>query len=743
MNAVARTKTVVTGLAGCVQRAGDVGRLTDLVAEVSEIRFHAFGVLSLYAALYCRASDEVRMMECINETYRGEVFNQTLVDQAMALSRYWDAHETSKAPALLKEAAQRYFSGDLADVRQTRAPSSLMATKVLEETRTNMRVAFKNLFELATPSHQRSALRQLYDLSAKEAKTLAIFLSTSQERLREAALEAHVKRFKRIALRKRDELDKALRVETRDEELISTLEREFSTLERDVEKRRAEGAASPELAYASLLEEHSIKPRARVKGFVGPLISLEHVLGIERAHLPATQSQEDQLLYRFNLLSRLEAAGHDKLFCLTPQPSFRRVFVSITKDVAANLVPFKKVGRKRKFDDYEDMNDLLPLIFQQGKLKRLVEQDSLCFGDSFRTDGIQLQLPVVNSANREGKARKAAARAATKLLKAEAAAKGEVYIKPKPTVQAPTAKLPKRKSEAKPQVTLPDGATLVALDTGIRNVAGVAREDDLNGAFAISTGEYYHATGMKRRQKELSNYLKDARVQQPDWAANHDEVSEVSVKSSDPNILLLALHTRGKHFRDMYSFYGEERVARQRFQNYIGAQKTLHAMVKRVAPKPTDVVVVGDADFGSTRKGLPAGVAGKFVRQIKLELGAERVVWADEFRSSCLDSITHTLMYHPPKEEAVSKSGKRYLRKVFGLYQRSAPGSTRLWNRDVNAARNIVLNFRHVYEHGVMPEPFRRGVVLDKPVSLEYKWRKHNNKFLRWREPPISADPAV
>lgn len=119
------------------------------------------------------------------------------------------------------------------------------------------------------------------------------------------------------------------------------------------------------------------------------------------------------------------------------------------------------------------------------------------------------------------------------------------------------------------------------------------------------------------------------------------------------------------------------------------------------------------------------------------------MVSCDEFRSSCLDSNTHTLMYHPPKEEAVSTSGKRYLRKVFGLYQRSAPGSSRLWNRDVNAARNIVLNFRHVYTHGVMPEPFRRGVVLDKPVSLSYKWRRDNNKFLRWREPLILADPAV
>jgi len=753
MNQVAKTKTVVTGLKGIVQRPADVGRLTDLVADVSEIRFHAFGVLSLYAAIYVRASPDERVAECINTSYRGEVFNQTLIDQAMALSRFAKVKDANRAPPLLIEAARRYFSGDLATVRQSRVSSELICTDVLEEARTNIRVAFKNLFELATPSHQRSALRQIYDLSSAESKSICALLSTSRERLREVALEAHVKRFKRVALRKRDELDKALRDEMRDDETIGRLEREFASLERDVERRRAEGAANPELAYASLLAEHPMKPRRRPPGFIGPLIPMEHILGLERCHIPVSQSQEDQLLYRFNLLSRLEAAGHNKLFCLTPQPSFRRVFVTITKDAASSLVPIEKVGRKRKLgkDQYDNLQDLLPQIFVPEKLSSFLNgtrpgkthKHDLFFGDSFRTDGIQLQLQVVNSAKREGKARKGAARAATLLLKADATARGEVYTKPNAVKKPPSTSLPKRKTEAKPSLILSEGATLVGLDTGIRNVAGVAREDDLDGAFAISTGEYYCLSGISRRQKELSNYLRQARKDDPVWASWEDEVAEVSTKTSNPDLLLCALHVRGRHYREMYSFYGGERIARQRFQNYIGAQKTLHAMVKRVAPNPTDVVVVGDADFGSTRKGLPPGVAGKFVRQLKVELGEERVVWGDEFRSSCLDSITHTLMFHPPKEEAVSTSGKRYLRKVFGLYQRASPGSSRLWNRDINAARNIVLNFRYVYTHGVMPEPFRRGVVLDKPVSLDFKWRKNNNNFLRWREPPIFADPAV
>jgi hypothetical protein len=447
-----------------------------------------------------------------------------------------------------------------------------------------------------------------------------------------------------------------------------------------------------------------------------------------------------------SLLRRLGLEGHEKLFNLTPVTSFRRTFVSITKDAAANMVPKTlEKGKRKRFDDYKDMNDLLPRIFKPEKLKRLVEKDDLCFGDSFRTDGIQLQLQVVNSTNREGKARKAASQKETKRLKAEAAALGEEYVKPKPAKpKPPSAVLPKRKEKINPAFALPADAVLVGLDTGIKNIAGVAREDDLEHPFTMTTAAYRHATGAKARERQLANAEKWARLNDPDFAAADHAIQAARTKTSNFAQLKAALHARGRHYRTLYAFYGAENVARQRFQNYIGAQRELHKLVKLVAPNKTDVLVVGDADFGSVRKGLPAGVAGKFVKQCINELGKDRVLFGDEFRSSCLDSVTRTLMFHPPKEEAVNKNGKRYLRRIYGLYQSSASGYSHLWNRDCNAARNIVMNFRHLYEDGTMPEQFRRETVLDVPVSLSYKWRRSadGRSFTRWREPLIPADPA-
>ena len=737
--ATAVTKTVVLGLKGAVIRSDDVRRIEDLVREVSEIRFHTFGILALYANLVADASAEMRD----EDGSSGEVFHQTLIDQAMALARFADK-QNDDAPEMLRFAAEHYFSGDLEFVRQTRSKSELLTHPIMMMQRINIRVAFQNCMELATPSHQKLAVQQLYGLTSKEAKLVCMHITTSRERLMDRALEIHVKRHKRIALRKRAELDKAIREDLPD---VDRLQSEFLELERDVESRRSEAVATPELALESLRAEHVLKPRVRQAGFIGPLLSLSEIVVREQRFIPATQSQEHQLSYRMSLLRRLGLDGHEKLFNLTPVTSFRRTFVLITKDAAANLVPKMEVnGKRKKFDDYGDLNDLMPKLFKKDKLKRLVEKDSLCFGDSFRTDGIQLQVQVVNSANREAKARKEAAKKKTRLLKAEAAARGEEYVplRPKKDKKIPSAVLPKRKEKIKAELVLPDDAVLVALDTGIKNIAGVAREDDIDNPFTLSTAAYRHAIGAKARERQLSSAEKWARINDPDFAAADAAVRGARTKTSDFLLLKAALHARGRHYRTLYAFYGFENFARQRFQNYIGAQRELHKLVKRVAPNKTDILVVGDADFGSVRKGLPAGVAGKFVKQCIRELGKDRVLFGDEFRSSCLDSTTKTLMFHPPKEEAVSKNGKRYLRRIYGLYQSSASGYSHLWNRDCNAARNIVINFRHLYENGEMPVQFRRETVLDVPMSLTYKWRMRPNGhgFIRWREPLTPEDPA-
>ena len=81
-----------------------------------------------------------------------------------------------------------------------------------------------------------------------------------------------------------------------------------------------------------------------------------------------------------------------------------------------------------------------------------------------------------------------------------------------------------------------------------------------------------------------------------------------------------------------------------------------------------------------------------------------------------------------------SRKAKRSRNKrVFGIYQSSKPGYTCTWNRDVNAAINIVNNFRTLHETGDVPLEFRRGIKLVSPPSSRYRdvWNSKKNNFTR------------
>jgi transposase len=49
------------------------------------------------------------------------------------------------------------------------------------------------------------------------------------------------------------------------------------------------------------------------------------------------------------------------------------------------------------------------------------------------------------------------------------------------------------------------------------------------------------------------------------------------------------------------------------------------------------------------------------------------------------------------------------IRRVHGHMQCAFPGYSVRWNRDINAAINILLNFRYLYKHGELPWEFRRS----------------------------------
>ena len=95
-------------------------------------------------------------------------------------------------------------------------------------------------------------------------------------------------------------------------------------------------------------------------------------------------------------------------------------------------------------------------------------------------------------------------------------------------------------------------------------------------------------------------------------------------------------------------------------------------------------------------------------------------------------------MYNPPRGVYKDRKGVLRLRRVHGHMQCSFPGHSVRWHRDVNAAINLLENFKHLYKHGELPLEFRRSTdranLLRSPAA-DYKYAQVPGEagFRRWR----------
>ena len=96
-----------------------------------------------------------------------------------------------------------------------------------------------------------------------------------------------------------------------------------------------------------------------------------------------------------------------------------------------------------------------------------------------------------------------------------------------------------------------------------------------------------------------------------------------------------------------------------------------------------------------------------------------------------------SILYNPVGSIVIDREGVKRIRRVYGLKQRSLPGDTVLWHRDINAAINILLTFLHFYHHGELPWEFRRSTdptELVRPRAVDYHYKQVPGKvgYARW-----------
>jgi transposase len=138
-------------------------------------------------------------------------------------------------------------------------------------------------------------------------------------------------------------------------------------------------------------------------------------------------------------------------------------------------------------------------------------------------------------------------------------------------------------------------------------------------------------------------------------------------------------------------FYGARRWRRLRWKTHIAKEKCWGEIVRRITGNQRDTIVaLGSAIFPHNSRGHASSPTKSLYRRL---LGKCTVRLIDEFRTS----ITCSHCY-------------RGLPQRTRLWQvKACQGCLICWNRDVNAARNMLRIFLHMNaNNGQRPLPFRR-----------------------------------
>jgi hypothetical protein len=249
-----------------------------------------------------------------------------------------------------------------------------------------------------------------------------------------------------------------------------------------------------------------------------------------------------------------------------------------------------------------------------------------------------------------------------------------------------------------------------------------------------SGAQWLNDSGANKAQKNRKKWAADVEHRVPGYFAWLSAMPSTKVVTSADMLAHVHHLCRAEMYQALMQANGARKVRQQKRRNYIKRQSALAQVTKLIvnndeAPDEKVVVVFGAAQFQCV------GPVSKLRKSLKQHKKVETVVHFDEFRTSMLASCCahKTCAEHQPaptlKElemkgvRGVEKQKDGSKKSVNELYSvRICQNCRTIWNRDVNAAINMLELFRYGQTHGGARKPeFSRGV---KHETKESKKRK-------------------
>jgi hypothetical protein len=220
---------------------------------------------------------------------------------------------------------------------------------------------------------------------------------------------------------------------------------------------------------------------------------------------------------------------------------------------------------------------------------------------------------------------------------------------------------------------------IVGVDPGRRDL--FTSIDEKGNVMKCSTKEYYYLAGFNKRRLDRERKLKRSEVQ-------NIQTNLPSSRTSDLNQFKFYMMYVFTYYEDLFGFYEKKFFRRSRFNNYSGKQRTIKKLCDWIiddpgpepGPKKETIVAFGHAPFCSSSAGYSAGP----IKLLNRELGkrCKRIVVNEAYTSITCSTCL----------KRFDKAHKRF----YGLQQCLNCSKSTLWNRDVNAARNMITILKYM-----------------------------------------------
>jgi hypothetical protein len=282
---------------------------------------------------------------------------------------------------------------------------------------------------------------------------------------------------------------------------------------------------------------------------------------------------------------------------------------------------------------------------------------------------------------------------------------------------------------------------LIGIDPGKKamftSAEAIASQNNQKTRYATQTcsaAQWLNDSGANKAQKNRKKWAADVERSVPGYSAWLSGMPSTKVVSSAE----MLAHIRHLCHADMYQAlmraHGARKIRQQKRRNYIKRQSALAEVTKLIvdsdeASDKKVVVVFGAAQFQCV------GPVSKLRKALAKHEKVDTVIHFDEFRTSMLasccahkicDGNQPVLTLKELEMKGVRGVEKRKdgsKKSVNELYSvRICKNCRTIWNRDVNAAINMLELFRYGQSHGGARKPeFSRGVKRETKESKKRK----------------------